>query len=66
MRRNHISTGDLIEMLRFRGRLADPKGVEMAYLERNGEISAIPSHREPRVVDVGVREGVQTIRVEMA
>jgi uncharacterized membrane protein YcaP (DUF421 family) len=66
MLRNHISTGDLIEMLRLRGRLADPKEVEMACLERNGEISAIPSRREPRVVDVGVREGVQTIRVELA
>jgi uncharacterized membrane protein YcaP (DUF421 family) len=66
MRRNHISTGDLIEMLRFRGRLTDPKEVEIACLERNGEISAIPSRREPRVVEVSVREGVQTIRVELA
>lgn len=66
MRRNHISTGDLMEMLRFRGRLTDPKQVEIACLERNGEISAIPMRREPRVVDVGVRDGVQTIRVELA
>ncbi|HEV8232782.1 MAG TPA: YetF domain-containing protein [Thermoanaerobaculia bacterium] len=66
MRRNHISIGDLVEMLRLRGRVSDPKEVGMACLERNGEISAIPSRREPRVVQVGVREGVQTIRIEVA
>jgi uncharacterized membrane protein YcaP (DUF421 family) len=66
MRRNHISEGDLLEMLRLHGRLADPEDVGMACLERNGEISAIPIRREPRVVDVGVQDGVQTIRVELA
>jgi uncharacterized membrane protein YcaP (DUF421 family) len=66
MRRNHISEGDLEEMVRLRGRMSHPKEVGMACLERNGEISAIPIRREPRVVDVGVREGVQTIRIEVA
>jgi uncharacterized membrane protein YcaP (DUF421 family) len=66
MRRNHISEGDLAEMLRLRGRLASPEDVGEARLERNGEISAIPRRREPTVIELPVREGVQTIRVEVA
>jgi uncharacterized membrane protein YcaP (DUF421 family) len=65
MQRNHISAGDLDEMLRLRGRLTEPEEVGIACLERNGEISAIPRRREPRVVDLGVRDGVHTVRVEL-
>jgi uncharacterized membrane protein YcaP (DUF421 family) len=65
MRRNHISEGDLLEMLRLRGRLADPRAVEQACLERNGEISAIPLRRDPRVLDVEIRDGVQMVRLEI-
>lgn len=65
MHRNHISEGDLVEMLRLRGRLASPEDVGEARLERNGEISAIPRRRDPTVIELPVREGVQTIRVEV-
>jgi uncharacterized membrane protein YcaP (DUF421 family) len=65
MHRNHISEGDLEEMVRLRGRLSHPTEVGMACLERNGEISAIPIRREPRVVELGVQEGVQRIRIEL-
>lgn len=65
MRRNHISIGDLTEMLRLRGRLTKAEEVAVACLERNGEISAIPRRGETRVVDVGVRGDVQTIRIEV-
>jgi uncharacterized membrane protein YcaP (DUF421 family) len=66
MRRNHISEGDLEEMIRLRGRLSRPEEVGSACLERNGEISAIPRRREPRVVEVSARDGIQTIRIEIA
>jgi uncharacterized membrane protein YcaP (DUF421 family) len=66
MRRNHISIGDLLEMLRLRGRVSKAEEVGMACLERNGEISAIPRRGDLRVVDVDVRGGVQTIRIELA
>jgi uncharacterized membrane protein YcaP (DUF421 family) len=52
-------------MLRLRGRLTEPEEVGIACLERNGEISPIPRRREPRVVDLGVRDGVHTVRVEL-
>jgi uncharacterized membrane protein YcaP (DUF421 family) len=66
MRRNHISEGDLEEMIRLHGRLWRPEEVGSACLERNGEISAIPRRQEPRVLEVSVREGIQTIRIEIA
>ena len=66
MRRNHISEGDLEEMIRLRGGFLSPEEVGTACLERNGEISAIPRRRDPRVLEVSAREGVQTIRIEIA
>jgi uncharacterized membrane protein YcaP (DUF421 family) len=62
MRKNHISDRDLLEMIRLKGNVADPKSVAEAYLERNGEISVIP-HRTPRVLEVDVSAGVQTVRI---
>ena len=66
MRRNHLSEGDLLEMLRLHGRLERAEEVRDARLERNGEISAIPRHGKPSILDVDVREGVQTVRIEIA
>ena len=62
MRRNHLSDRDLLEMLRLKGNVADPRSVAAAYLERNGEISVLP-HRTPQVVEVDVSAGVQTVRI---
>jgi len=39
--------------------------VKLAYLERNGGISVIPRKPEPRVLEVAVEEGVQTVRIEV-
>jgi uncharacterized membrane protein YcaP (DUF421 family) len=62
MRRNHLSDRDLLEMLRLRGNVADPRSVAAAYLERNGDISVLPQ-RTPQVVEVDVSAGVQTVRI---
>ena len=62
MRKNHLSDRDLLEMIRLKGNVADPRSVAEAYLERNGEISVIP-HRPPHVVEVDVSAGVQTVRI---
>ena len=43
LRRNFITNHDLCEMLRLQGRIADPSEAKLATLERNGQISAIPS-----------------------
>jgi uncharacterized membrane protein YcaP (DUF421 family) len=62
MRKSHLSDRDLLEMLRLNGKVNDPADVAAAYLERNGEISVLP-FRAPRVVDVEVLPGVQTVRI---
>ena len=42
MRQGHISEKDLVEALRTNGKLTDAHNVQLAYLERSGDISIIP------------------------
>lgn len=65
MLHSHISDHDLIEQLRLHG-IEDVSKVLRAYKERNGEISVIPRPPEPRVLEVAVAEGVQTVRIEIS
>lgn len=62
MRHSHISDHDLIEQMRLRG-YDDLGQVRAAYKERNGEISVLEKKPEPRVLDVAVQNGVQTVRI---
>ena len=66
LRRNSLSRGDLEEALRLHGRVADPAQVQEARYERNGDISVLKKSREPKVLEISVRDGVQTIRIEIA
>ena len=67
LRRAEISRQDLHEALRLVAQIDDPGQVRHAYIERNGRISVVPRLRdEPRVVEVAVHDGVQTVRVELA
>jgi hypothetical protein len=34
-------------------------------MERNGSISVLPQKSEPRIVEVAVKDGVQTVRIEI-
>ncbi len=65
MRQAAITPADLAEFLRMETRQTDPTKIEVAYLERNGKVSALPYPKEPRVVEVAVRPGVQTVRIEL-
>jgi uncharacterized membrane protein YcaP (DUF421 family) len=65
LRRNLLSEHDLIEMLRLRGRIGDPKDARLAILERNGEISGLPRQPQLRTVDIKVQPGVQVVRLEV-
>lgn len=66
MRRSHITENDLTGALRIQTNQTDPARVKLAYLERNGQISIIANEREPRVVTLGIEEGIQRVRIEMA
>jgi len=65
MRKNFITSHDLEEMLRLNGRIDEPSQTRLAMLERNGQISVLPRGGNPRVVDIQVRGGVQTVRLEL-
>lgn len=65
MRRTSLSGNDLREALRLAGMRPDPAGVRLAHLERDGTISVIPRQGEPRVMEVSVADGVQTVRIEV-
>jgi uncharacterized membrane protein YcaP (DUF421 family) len=64
MRKAHMSERDLWEDLRGKG-VARLEQVAEARLERSGELSVVQARREPRVVEVEVAGGVQTVRVEL-
>ena len=66
MRRTSISRKDLEEALRLDGMPAETARVQRAYLERDGSISVIPQHDTPRLIDVRVAAGVQTVRIELS
>jgi uncharacterized membrane protein YcaP (DUF421 family) len=63
MRGSSVSRRDLEEALRIESHVTEPESVKLAYLERNGGISVIPRKPEPRVLDVSVEDGVQTVRI---
>lgn len=66
MRKSHISKKDLELALRSNGKITDASDAKEARFERSGDISVIPHDRkEPRVFEVSVQEGVQTIRIEV-
>ena len=60
-----ITKHDLIQALREQTKQTDPAKIKLAYLERDGGISMIPFKHDPRVLDVWVEDGVQTVRVEL-
>ena len=59
-----ITQHDLEEHLRLRG-IASLEDVQQAYKERNGEISVIPRKKPPRVLEIAVQPGVQTVRIQL-
>lgn len=65
MRKTHLSRRDLEEDLRSDG-LTDVKQVVEARLERSGRVSVVKKPSEPRVIEVQVAPGVQTVRIELA
>ena len=65
MRETGMSEHDLTQALRLQARQTDPSKVELAYLERGGSISVVPRRDEPRIIDVSIADGVQTVRIEI-
>jgi uncharacterized membrane protein YcaP (DUF421 family) len=62
MRKSDLSMSDLQEDLRLEAKTEKVQDVQLATLERNGEISVM---RKPRVALIKVENGVQFVRVEI-
>lgn len=65
MRKAGVGDKDLEQALRSEASVTDPSAVRLATLERNGSISVLKADLPPRVVDVSVADGVQTVRVKL-
>lgn len=65
MQASHITENDLLGALRSEANVADPHLIEEARLERSGNISVIPKDSEPKVLEVAVAGGVQTLRIQL-
>lgn len=66
MAKSHLGHEDLAEALRACGYPPDPEAIHFASLERSGRVSVVPKKSEPRIVEVKVADGVQTVRIEFA
>jgi len=65
MQESHITKNDLLDALRTQANIADVGQVKEARLERGGGISVIPKDSEPKVLEVAIADGVQTVRIEI-
>ena len=65
MRASHMTEHDLWEDLRGKS-VSSLAEVKEARLERSGQLSVIKAKPEPKVVELAVRDGVQTVRIEIA
>ena len=65
MLHSHISPHDLEEAIRLKG-LETIDEVHLAYKERSGEVSVIERKKSPKILEVSVQDGVQTVRIEIA
>jgi len=63
MRKSKIGKNDLMQAVREEANVDSLDKVKTAYLERDGNITVIPNRREPRLIQVKVEEGVQTIKI---
>jgi len=65
MRQAGVSEHDLMQAVRLEAGETDLSRVRQARLERDGSISVVTGEREPRIVDVQVEDGVQTVQVRL-
>ena len=65
LRASDLSEDDLRSALRLQANLENLEEIRQARLERSGNISVIKKASEPKVVDIQVTEGVQTVRIKL-
>lgn len=66
MQASKIGKNDLHQAMREKGKVESEKEVKSAYLENDGTITIIPKKNDPKVLEVKVEEGVQTVRIVLS
>ena len=65
LRSEHMTKDDLEEDLRQKGRQT-LEGIAEGRLERSGQVSVLSDAKTPRIVEIRVQDGIQTVRIEIA
>ena len=65
MHRVSVTRHDLMQAIREQTHDSDVARIRLAYLERDGNISILADKQVPRVINVSVEKGVQTVRIEL-
>lgn len=65
MRETGTTEKDLERAMRSDGNVPAVSNIRMSYMERDGSISVVTADSEPRVLDVTVEDGVQTVRIAL-
>lgn len=65
MSKSNFSKQDLMSQVRTEASIEDLEKVKKAYLERSGEVSLIKPSGEPKIIEVSVADGVQTVRIQL-
>lgn len=66
MQKSKLGENDLLQALRQKGSVQKPEDVECAFLERDGTITVIPKKAEPKVLEIEVEKGVQTVKIVLS
>ncbi len=65
MEESKIGKNDLLQALREKGGVEKPEEVKSAYLERDGTITVIPRSCDTHIVEVDIKENVQTVKIKI-
>lgn len=61
--KSKIGKNELLKAIRSEAGLESTDDVKTAYLERDGEITIIPKSPAQRVIEIDVKDGVQTVKI---
>jgi len=65
MQRTGTTPRDLDRAMRASGTAPDVSRIKLSYMERDGSISVVPKSTEPKILDISVQDGVQTVRIAL-
>jgi uncharacterized membrane protein YcaP (DUF421 family) len=65
MQESKIGKNDLLQALREKGQVEKPEEVKSAYLERDGTITVIPNGCNAHIVEIDVKENIQTVKIKI-